>query len=245
MEDPRFRFTPIDRATLRQEWIRHQDQKVRSGTPARAGIAGAYLPHFRLDVPHLPMRELSRSVPHCAAMVMAYHGLETNPGWLAALLRTDELAGTPGRRLQWLRAWGMKVDFPSDLQFYRDGTEELNARLGTARVRLVYAWEERWLRYVRAALDDGNPPILFVELGRLYPKWRGLPQPHAVVLIGGDGRRAWIHDPAREQAPIRVGLCTLMDALLPGEPLAAVLTPDAPGPDFLVDEPAWDASRPA
>ncbi|HEU4754650.1 MAG TPA: hypothetical protein VFU47_16190, partial [Armatimonadota bacterium] len=101
--------------------------------------------------------------------------------------------------------------------------------------RLVFRWEEQWLRWVRRALGEGTPPILFVDLARLYRQWRGVSQPHAVVLVGGEGRQAWINDPARGRGPVRAGLGTLMDALLPGEPLAAVLKPC--GSEFMVAGP--------
>ena len=50
---------------------------------------------------------------------------------------------------------------------------------------------------------------------------------HFLVLEGLNDKKAWINDPARTEGPVRVGLSTLMDALLPGEPLAALLRPDA------------------
>ena len=62
-----------------------------------------------------------------------------------------------------------------------------------------------------------------MDLGRLYPQWRGIRQPHALVLSGGEGRQVWVQDPARPAGPVRLGLNRIMDALLPGEPLAALL----------------------
>jgi hypothetical protein len=133
------------------------------------------------------------------------------------------------------------VEFPRELQFFRDGTLALNRRVGAGSSRLVFRWEEQWLRLLRQALRAGVPPILFVDLGRLYPRWRDLSQPHAVVLCGGDGRHAWINDPLRESGPTRVGLSALMDSLLPSEPLAALLMPrGAPAPV----EPARPESAP-
>jgi hypothetical protein len=229
------------RSTLRLEWIRYREQLLPSADPPlRAGVAGAYLPRLLLEVPHASQERLSDSVPQCVSMVMEYYasrGGTAAPGWaqpdpLADLLQLDEEGKVPGARLEWLRAWGLRADFPRDLQFFRDGALALNRRMAVGEERLVFRWEERWLRYVAAALLQGIPPILFVDLGRLYSGWLGLRQPHAVVLAGGDGRRAWIHDPSRREGPVRVGLCRLMDALLPGEPLAALLQPDTgvPGP---------------
>lgn len=223
MSDRNFRLRP----GLRQEEIRYRFRVARTTNAyLRAGVAGAYLPRVRLDVPHLTQEHVSESVPTCAAMVLRYQGLEMAPDLLASLLRTDDLYGTPSRRLGTLRAWGVRSESPRELQAFRDGTLELNERLDTGPYRLVYRWEERWLRYVNAALQADEPPILFVDLGRLGATWRGLSQPHAVVLSGGDGRQAWIYDPARTYGPVRVGLGTLMDALLPGEPLAMLLRPD-------------------
>ena len=231
-----FRERSRTRATLRQEWIRYRQRPQYPDAGAcRAGVAGAYLPPLLLDVPHEVQQRVSSSVPHCVSMVMRYHGAEPDVEWLAELLRTDEERGTPGARLEWLRAWGWRTRFPEQLQFFRDGTLELNHHLATGPMQLVFQWEERWLRYVTDALREGIPPILFVDLGRLYRGWRGFRQPHAVVLSGGEGRRAWINDPAREEGPVRVGLSTLMDALLPYEPLAALLTRDSavPRPSFI------------
>ncbi len=227
-------FESRSRPTLRTEWIRYRSAGPPGQVPLRAGVPGAYLPRLLLRLPHQPQQRLSASVPQCAAMVLDYHLRErglprpawVDTEWLAELLGTDEERGTPGGRLERLRFWGVRADFPSQLQFFRDGTAELDARLALPQAHLVFRWEEAWLRYVTAALREGLPPVLFVNLGRLYPRWRGLRQPHAVVLAGGDGRSAWVHDPARTDGPVRVGLCTLMDALLPGEPLAAVLKPD-------------------
>jgi hypothetical protein len=236
MSDNPFRPRP----TLRQKWVRRQ---YRRFTPEegwlRAGVAGAYLPRLLLDVPHQPQARVAEAVPQCASMVLRYHGAELGAEELACLLRRNDLHGTQGRRLEWLRGWGVRCDCPRDLQFFRDGTIDLNRSLHAGETRLVFQWEERWLRYVTRALEDGLPPILFVDLGRLYPQWRGVRQPHAVVLCGGDGRRAWINDPARSAGPVRVGLATLMDALLPGEPLAAVLSPGSKvrGPRSGVREP--------
>ena len=226
MSEIPFRIRP----GIRRQWIRYREQPVRpEEARLRAGVAGAYLRPVLLDVPHEPQARVSHSVPHAVAMVLRYYDRPADPERLAYLLRTDEHYGTPGRRLAWLKGWGIHAEFPRDLQFFRDGTLELNRRLETGSSRLVFRWEERWLRYLNGALEEGIPPILFVDLGRLYRAWRGFEQPHAVVLTGGEGRQAWINDPGRNWGPVRVGLSTLMDALLPGEPLAALLRPGSPG----------------
>ena len=218
MSESPFRIRP----GIREEWIRYrQNRVVTDPTRLRAGVAGAYLPPVRLPVPHQPQLEIAHSVPQCVAMVLSYFRRPADTAWLAQLLQTDGLHGTSGEKLSWLRAWGVTVDFPRQLQVFRDGTLEVNQRMGTSGARMVFRWEERWLRYLTVSLRAGIPPILFVDLGRLYPVWRGLGQRHAVVLTGGDGRQAWINDPSRREGPTRVGLNTLMDSLLPGEPLAA------------------------
>lgn len=220
MGDSSFRIRP----GLRQEWIRYRHKSLHPDEGwLRAGVAGAYLPPMRLAVPHETQAAVADSIPRCAAMVLRAYGLTMDAERLGWLMETDDLRGPAPRSLARLGAWGIKAEFPSDLQFFRDGTIDLNRRLATSDAQLVFRWEERWLRYVRAALREGVPPILFVDLGRLSPRWRGLRQPHAVVLSGGDGRQAWINDPARADGPVRIGLATLMNALLPGEPLAALL----------------------
>ncbi len=221
MSEPFYRNRP----GVHRRWIQYtHDSEPSADAFLRAGVSGAYLPRLRLEVPHHPQTRVSHSLPQCLAMVLEYQGRRMDPDTLAFLLRTDEAHGTPGRNLLWLRAWGIHTDFPEDLQFFRDGTDRLNQRLEVGRHRLVYRWEEQWLRYLTTSLREGVPPVLFVDLGRLSRRWRGLQQRHAVVLSGGDGRQAWINDPACETGPIRIGLSTLMDALLPGEPLAARIT---------------------
>jgi len=223
MADSRYRVPGI-----RQEWIRHRQRTFPLDTGIlRAGVAGAYLPPLMLGVPHETQVEVEQSLTCCVSMVLRSYGLDAHAERVAWVLKADQARGVSGDRLRGLRAWGVQAQFPDDLQFFRDGTYELNERLGTKGVQLVYRWEERWLRFIRAALREGVPPILFVDLGRLSPAWRGLHQAHAVVLSGGDGRQAWINDPARTGGPVRVGLSKLMDALLPGEPLAALLRCDA------------------
>src|SRR4051812_4613271 len=135
MDESPFRIRP----TLRQEWIRYRHRPARpEEARLRAGVAGACLPSIRLAVPHLPQERVSDSVPVCAAMVLSYYGRHVEPGWLAGVLKTDDLHGTPGRRLAWLHGWGVRVDFPRDLQFFRDGTVELNRQMGADRLRLVF-----------------------------------------------------------------------------------------------------------
>lgn len=222
MSEP-FRIRP----GVRREYIRYREPVHPSREERlRAGVAGAYLAPSRLPVPHEAQEQVSGSVPHCVSMVLRHYGHAADPAALALVLRTDELRGTPGRRLELLRGNGLHVEFPEDLQLFRDGTVALNRRFAGSGHQLAYRWEERWLRTLGQALRRGVPPILFVELGRLYPSWRGFPQPHAVVLVGGDGRQGWIQDPGRSHGPVRVGLSTLMDALLPGEPLAALVYPE-------------------
>lgn len=223
MADSRFRAPSI-----RQEWIRQRQRSFPlDARILRAGVAGAYLPPIRLGVLHETQTEIDESLARCVSMVLRSYGLDTHAERTAWVMQPDGSGRILGERLRHLRAWGVQAQFPDDLQFFRDGTYELNQQMNLQGVQLVYRWEERWLRYIRAALREGVPPILFVDLGRLSPAWRGLRQPQAIVLSGGDGRQAWINDPARTEGPVRVGLSTLMDALLPGEPLAALLRPDA------------------
>jgi hypothetical protein len=229
MADFEFRL----RREVLRPWVRYREPEQRlQEAPLRAGVAGAYLPRVLIGVAHQTQSQVSHSVPHAASMVLLAEAERRGQAprtwmeadWLAEILGTDESGATPGKRLERLRAWGVRVEWPRELQFFRDGTARMNQRFPLPGKRWVYRWEERWLRCVGAALRQDTPAVLFVDLGRLYPHWRGLPQPHAVVLAGGDGRQAWIHDPAREEGPTRVGIGTLMDALLPGEPLAAFVS---------------------
>lgn len=230
MPEPFFSLRPgLDRKPIQPS----HDAAPQAGDFLRAGVAGAYLPPVRLEVPHRSLERISDGVPQCVAMVLQYYGRWIDPELLASYLMTDEVRGTDGRNLDWLRAWGIRAEFPEKLQFFRDGTCELHRRIGTGHARLVYRWEERWLRYVSDALRRKVPPILFVDLGRVSRRWRGLVQRHAVVLTGGDGRYAWINDPAHSEGPVRIGLSTLMNALYPGEPLAALLTCPLPTSDPL------------
>ncbi len=218
--DPRFKL----RAALRQEEIHRSYPQTAGENPyLRAGLAGAYLPPVRLSIPHRVQEGVSGAVSTCAAMLLAYHELPHEPGALHELLGGESAAGIPGRNLTRIGAFGLRAHFPDVLQRYRDRTLILSRRFQSGPFRLVFRWEEQWLRYVRAALRSGVPPVLFADLGRLYPQWRGVHQPHAVVLSGGDGRQAWINDPAWQSGPVRIGLNTLMNALLPGQPLAALL----------------------
>src|SRR5687768_7399185 len=106
MSEKPFRIRP----TLRQEWIRYRENAAPPVEPRlRAGVAGAYLPRVLLPVPHLAQARVSESVPACAAMVMRSFGRRADVEWLSCLLRTDDLYGTPGRRLEWLKAWGWRV----------------------------------------------------------------------------------------------------------------------------------------
>ncbi len=220
MSDSRFEIRPA----LREQWIRlRRDPAAWEDPYLRAGVAGAYLPPVRLSVPHRVQAGVSSSIPACAAMLLAYHELPADQERLTALLGADGPEGARGRGLARLGACGLSTHFPDELQFFRDGTLQVARRFASGPYRLVFRWEGRWLRYLRAALRAGVPPVLFVDLGRLYPQWRGLRQPHAVLLSGGEGRQAWVHDPARRDGPVRLGLSTLMDALLPGEPLAALV----------------------
>src|SRR5688500_16887445 len=104
MTDPTFRTRP----GLRREELRYRFTVSRvDDAYLRAGVAGAYLPRVLLEVPHLPQEHVSGSVPCCAAMVLRYHGHPLGPDHFESILGTDALYGTPGRRLQALKPWGI------------------------------------------------------------------------------------------------------------------------------------------
>jgi len=227
MPDPFFSSRPALR------WEARPLRRRRAGVPAerlRAGVPGAYLPPRRLDVEHQAQERVSDAVPACVRMALGAQGHEADLAWLRAALRADDPEGASVRRLRALRAFGIEVAFPPNLGLFREGTARLSRRLAPPGVALLYRWEEPWLRWVTAALRAGTPPLLFVDLGVLHRSWRGLCQRHAVLLSGGDGRQAWIHDPGCSAGPTRIGISTLLDALLPGAPPAALIRACAPLP---------------
>ncbi len=189
----------------------------------RAGVAGAWLPHRRLDVPHIPLSSLDAAVATCTAMALRAQGLTIDPEALNDILQRVGESPAGGCRLTRLRAWGAEVRMPDALSDLREATAVVNRRMSVPGARLVFRWEEGWLRWVRRSLGEGLPVLAFTQAQVLYPIWRGLRLPHAVVICGGEGRRAWIQDPARTDGPVRIGLSRLMDSLSPGQPLAAVV----------------------
>ncbi len=221
--DPTRRDRP--RPLVRRAWEQPEKNKAPfESRGRRAGIAGAYLPRTRIPMFHRPMQTLGDALPCCVGMVLERFGRDVPTETLAEMLHLDETTSSRFSDLQRLLPWGYSITAPERSQFFRDATAELDRTLGMSG-QLVYAWEKEWLRFTRAALQAGLPLILPVALADLQPAWRGLGQSHAVVLCGGDGRQAWIHDPGRPDGPTRVGLCTLLDALLVNEPLAVALHP--------------------
>ena len=184
-----------------------------------SGLHGLNLPPVRLDVPHRSQCETATALFECVRMALAYQEHEVSLDELRDLFDAY-LGALPARRMGWLSGWGYRVDSPRRLQSFRDGTVQLNQWLNRSDVTLNYPWETGWVRYVQGALQRELPVIVPVNLGSLYARvWGGLWQPHAVVITGGDGRYAWIQDPALPRGPSRVGLVALVDALIPHEPL--------------------------
>lgn len=74
-----------------------------------------------LNVPHLKQTEPGWCLPACAAMVSAYHGEPLLQDDVARWLETDNLIGTPARRILRLMRRGFDVTYsdfgaPADLE---------------------------------------------------------------------------------------------------------------------------------
>lgn len=239
---------PSARHPLRRPWRWTHDLRPGRLAPdpyVRAGLPAAYLPPALLPLPRREHPRYRDALVECVSLMLDYWKQQipgpsgsAEPTWLElelgathAGLETLGEASVPGgmgRRLARLQGRGIEIVQPVQLQRFRDGTADIERRLGipASGARLLYRWEEPWLRWVSEALQAGMPVLLLVSLGRLHPSWRGLGEPHAVVLGGGCGRQARVYDPAAGPAPVRVGLSRLLNSLLPGEPLATVLVPE-------------------
>ena len=72
------------------------------------------------------------------------------------------------------------------------------------RLDVTVLYTQGSLDSIRAHLQNGNPCIAFVLTGEL-PYWSYSVQ-HALVVVGMDEEKVWIHDPEFEQAPIAISI---------------------------------------
>lgn len=134
----------------------------------------AHLSRNLLDVPHYPQADDGYCLPACVQMVLAYLGLSSTPGSLARKLDVRPPLGAPASNVARLRSHILDVTFTSgDLDD------------------------------LRAHLNHGHPPIVFVQAGE-FPHWRGRVSQHAVVVVGADEQSMYVLDPAAGADPIPV-----------------------------------------
>jgi ABC-type bacteriocin/lantibiotic exporter with double-glycine peptidase domain len=150
--------------------------------------------HVLLPVAHFPQLRTGECLPACTAMALTHLGVTVNYGQLIRLLGTIPGFGTPSFRLHnVVQALGINIE-------YGHGT----------------------LATLYKHLQQGHPPIAFVQTGQL-PYWHE-DVPHAVVVVGMNGREIYLNDPAFVQAPIAVPLGDFDLAWLERDEYYAVIT---------------------
>jgi ABC-type bacteriocin/lantibiotic exporter with double-glycine peptidase domain len=157
-----------------------------------------------LPVPHRQQLADGYCLPACIQMVLAYWGIEQDQSDLARQLQMVAKAGTPGSHVHLLASATLEVT-------YRSGE----------------------LADLRAALDQGVPPIMLVYTGEL-PYWDQATA-HAVVLVGIEGGSAVLNDPGMRQAAAQVPLDDLLLAWDEMANLFALLRPKT-SPTYETDE---------
>jgi ABC-type bacteriocin/lantibiotic exporter with double-glycine peptidase domain len=133
-----------------------------------------------LNVPHIQQVKSGWCLPACIAIVTAYLQQLLLQDDIAHWLDTDDLVGTPSRRITRLVRQGFNVTYDD---------------FGTV-VDL-----EQWL-------NDQTPPILFILTDEL--SYWTLNTQHAVVLAGFSGNEAYLFDPALDTGPINVSTDELL-----------------------------------
>jgi ABC-type bacteriocin/lantibiotic exporter with double-glycine peptidase domain len=82
------------------------------------------------------------------------------------------------------------------------GTRHSNIKkLASAKIKVTY--EAGDLADIRRWLEQGTPVIVFVQAGDL-PHWSGQHFQHAVVVVGVEGQRIYLMDPALDEGPTAV-----------------------------------------
>jgi hypothetical protein len=107
-------------------------------------------------------------------MVLAYLGLSSTQSRLTRKLDVRPPLGAPASNVTRLRSDTL------DIRFTSGDLDDL-----------------------RVCLNQGNPPIVFVQAGE-FPHWRGRVSQHAVVVVGADEQSVYVLDPAAGADPIPV-----------------------------------------
>ncbi|MBE7557302.1 MAG: C39 family peptidase [Anaerolineales bacterium] len=122
-----------------------------------------------LPLPHKPQQGDGYCLPACAQMVLAYLGISRTQDALAKTL-------------------GLNPPF---------GTRHSNIKkLASAKIKVTY--EAGDLATIRHWIEQGTPVIVFVQAGDL-PHWSGQHFQHAVVVVGVEGQRVYLMDPALDE----------------------------------------------
>ena len=127
-----------------------------------------------LNIPHIQQVKSGWCLPACVAMVTAYLQQPLLQDDIARWLGTDDLVGTPARRITRLTRQGFDVTY-NDFGAVVD----------------LEGWLNRQI-----------PPILFLLTGEL--SYWTINTQHAVVLAGFSGNEAYLFDPAIDAAPMAV-----------------------------------------
>ena len=125
------------------------------------------MPSRLLKVPHIPQQSSADCLAACAAMLLAFMGFRPNYARVTRILAMTPY-GTQLRRITALA------------KHYRGVTVDLRSGDQTA---------------LRAAIDAGIPPIIFVDTAELaYHRYEGLA--HTAVLVGYADESFYVNDPA-------------------------------------------------
>jgi ABC-type bacteriocin/lantibiotic exporter with double-glycine peptidase domain len=133
-----------------------------------------------LNVPYYPQMEDGYCLPACIQMVLAYLDLPSPQHRLARDLDVRPPLGAPASNVICLHSDVLDVTLASGS-----------------------------LDDLRAHLENGDPPIVFVQAGE-FPHWRECISQHAVVVVNIDEQAVHILDPAASASPISVSIGDFM-----------------------------------
>lgn len=131
-----------------------------------------------LPVEHHQQIERAGCLAACAQMALQHIGVNQSQAQLNQLFGLTP-AGVPSSRIQRLSQLGVDVA-------YMSGNEAA----------------------LKAAIDRGIPPIIFVDTGEL-PYWY-IRLRHAVIVVGYDEAQVYLNDPDQPKAPVTVSWGDLM-----------------------------------
>lgn len=130
------------------------------------------MPQRLLHVPHISQHAEADCLAACAAMVLTYVGIQPNYARLLSELGITAY-GTPLSRI---------------------------ARLAEHYPGLKIERRKGDLTHLRIALDEGVPPVVFLDTAELaYHRHQAAG--HAMVLVGYDQAHFLVNDPAFDRAP--------------------------------------------